>query len=189
MSVQEIKVWDLFVRLFHWSLVVAFSIAYLTEDDVLDLHVIAGYAVLGLLLLRLIWGVIGPRYARFSDFVYRPTVVKAFIKDTLQLKARRYLGHNPAGGAFIVLMLLTLLLTSFTGLVIYGIEEGKGPLAMLAGSSRLLEDIAEEAHEFFANFMLLLVGIHLFGVIAESLIHKENLIKAMFTGKKPLDTP
>lgn len=184
MEQNEVRVWDPLVRIFHWSLVLAFTIAYFTEDDLLTLHVWAGYTVLGLVAFRLIWGLVGTQHARFRDFVYRPATVKEFLKDTLHGRAKRYLGHNPAGGAMIVLMLMVLILTGVSGIVIYGIEEGAGPLAMLAGSAEWIEDVAEESHEFLANFMVLLVVIHLIGVLAESLLHHENLARAMVTGRK-----
>ena len=181
---DEIRVWDPFVRIFHWLLVLLFTLAYVTGEDWLSLHVYAGYAVFGLVLLRVLWGIMGTPHARFSDFAYRPTRVMAFIKDTLARRARRYLGHNPAGGAMILLMLISLLLVSVSGFAVYGIEKGAGPLAMLGGSGEPLEDVLEEVHEFFANFMVLLVVVHVAGVIAESLIHRENLVKAMLNGRK-----
>jgi cytochrome b len=184
MEQGEVRVWDPFVRIFHWLLVLLFTLSYVTGEDWLSLHVNAGYAVFGLVLLRVLWGVMGTRHARFSDFVYRPSRVIAFIKDTLALRARRYLGHNPAGGAMILLMLISLLLVSVSGFAVYGIEKGAGPLAMLAGSGESLKDVLEEVHEFFANFMVLLVVVHIAGVVSESLIHRENLVKAMLTGRK-----
>ena len=180
----EVRVWDPFVRIFHWLLVLLFTLAYVTGEDWLSLHVYAGYAVFGLVLLRVLWGIMGTPHARFGDFVYRPSRVIAFIKDTLARRARRYLGHNPAGGAMILLMLISLLLVSVTGFAVYGIEKGAGPLAMLGGSGEFLEDVFEEVHEFFANFMVLLVVVHVAGVIAESLIHRENLVTAMVNGRK-----
>jgi cytochrome b len=164
--------------------VLLFTLAYVTGEDWLSLHVYAGYAVFGLVLLRVLWGIMGTPHARFGDFVYRPSRVIAFIKDTLARRARRYLGHNPAGGAMILLMLISLLLVSVTGFAVYGIEKGAGPLAMLGGSGEFLEDVFEEVHEFFANFMILLVVVHVAGVIAESLIHRENLVTAMVNGRK-----
>ena len=104
MKQTDVRVWDPFVRIFHWSLVLSFTVAWLSGEEVETLHAWAGYAVIGLVLLRLVWGLIGTRYARFSDFVYPPAAVKAFLGDTLQLRARRYLGHNPAGGAMIILI-------------------------------------------------------------------------------------
>jgi cytochrome b len=182
---ETIKVWDPFVRIFHWGLVLAFTVAYLTEEDILSIHTLAGYVVLGLLSLRLVWGFIGPRYARFSDFTYSLSSIRTFLKDTLNFRARRYLGHNPAGGAMILLLIASLLLTSFTGLAIYAVAEQAGPLAgILTYSSEFLEEALEETHEFFANFTLFLVFIHIAGVIIESLLHRENLARSMVTGYK-----
>jgi cytochrome b len=182
---ETIKVWDPFVRIFHWGLVLAFTVAYLTEEDILSIHTLAGYVVLGLLSLRLVWGVIGTRYARFSDFTYSLSSIRTFLKDTLSFRARRYLGHNPAGGAMILLLITSLLLTSFTGLAIYAVAEQAGPLAgILTNSSEFMEEALEETHEFFANFTLFLVFIHIAGVIIESLLHRENLARSMVTGYK-----
>ena len=104
-AVREVKVWDPLVRVFHWTLVIGFFTAYFTEgeEETLFLHTWAGYTVAGLVLVRLLWGFIGTRHARFSDFVRRPTVVKDYLSDVLRLKPQRYLGHNPAGGLMIVL--------------------------------------------------------------------------------------
>ena len=188
---NSIKVWDPFVRIFHWGLVIAFAIAYVSEEEILGIHTLAGYVVLGLLSLRLVWGFIGTRHARFSDFTYSLASIRAFIRDTLKLRARRYIGHNPAGGAMIFLLIASLLLTSITGLAIYGAAEQAGPLAgLLTNSSEFMREALEETHEFFANFTLFLVFIHIAGVIVESFIHRENLAKSMITGyKRALDTP
>ena len=181
-----VKVWDPLVRVFHWSLVSAFFIAYLTEDNLLDLHVYAGYLIGGLLAFRLIWGFVGSRYARFSDFVKRPSEVKAYLKSLLSLHPKRYLGHNPAGGAMVVALLLSLMMTTVSGIAIYGIEESAGPLAAsLSGAGEFWEDVAEELHEFFANATLALVFFHVLGVLMASLQHKENLVKSMVDGLKP----
>lgn len=178
-----IKVWDPLVRVFHWTLVVAFLTAYVTEEDFLSIHSFAGYTVFGLLLFRIIWGFIGTRHARFRDFVYSPATIKQFIKDTLLMRARRYIGHNPAGGAMIILMIASLLITTVSGMAVYGAEEQLGPMANWF-SHGLWGDIFEELHEFFANFTLLLVLVHVSGVVFESLVHRENLAKSMITGLK-----
>ncbi len=181
---KEIKVWDPLVRLFHWSLVVAFLVAYISEDDFMTLHTYAGYTIMGLLAFRLVWGVIGTRHARFSDFVRPPHEVLAYLKDMAALKAKRYLGHNPAGGAMIVALLVSLLLTTLSGLGAYGIEGG-GPLAgWLYGVGEFGKEALEEVHEFFANFTLLLICIHVAGVLLGGILHRENLVRAMFTGTK-----
>jgi len=183
-----VKVWDPLVRAFHWILVIAFFTAYFTEDDFLTLHVYAGYTVLGLILLRLIWGFVGGRYARFSSFVTRPRVAWQYFKDAVLLRAKRYIGHNPAGGAMIVILLISLLLTTVTGLAAYGASESAGPLAGWLGHiGESGEDFIKEVHEFFANFTVFLVVIHVGGVIFESLAHRENLVRSMVNGYKPAD--
>jgi len=187
---NSVKVWDPFVRIFHWVLVLSFFIAYLTEEDFLTIHSFAGYTVLILLVLRIVWGVIGTRHARFSDFTYSPQTIKAFIKDTLNLKAKRYLGHNPAGGAMILFMIVSLLITTLTGLAVYGLEEQAGPLASwFTQKESFWGEFFEEVHELFSNFTLLLIFIHIAGVIVESFIHKENLVKSMVDGMKRSNTP
>ena len=183
-SEQTIKVWDIFIRFFHWSLVLTFLIAYLTEDDFMSLHTFAGYSIIALICLRLIWGFIGTEHARFKDFICPLATVKEFIKNTLSANAKRYIGHNPAGGLMILIMLVSIVVTSITGVIIEGMENS-GPFAeQLHNSGEMLEDVFEEIHEFFANFSLLLIFIHIAGVLVESLIHKENLIKSMVTGFK-----
>ena len=184
-SQAMVKVWDPLVRSFHWILVIAFFTAYITEDDFLSVHVFAGYTVLGLIAFRLLWGIVGTRNARFTSFVTRPRVAWQYLKDTLRFRARRYLGHNPAGGAMIVLLLISLLLTTFTGLAIYGASEIAGPFAGWLGNiSESSEHTIKEIHELFANFTVVLVVIHVGGVLFESLIHRENLVRAMINGYK-----
>jgi len=185
---ELIKVWDPFVRLFHWVLALAFVTAFITEDDFLNLHTLAGYTVISLLLLRLAWGFIGSCYARFDNFVYSGKIITTYLMDVFRFKARRYLGHNPAGGAMIILLLIFLLLTTATGLAVYAAGDASGPLAVwLAYAGEVWAERFEKAHEFFANFTVLLVLIHVAGVLVESLLHRENLVVAMFTGNKQLN--
>ena len=180
-----IKVWDPVVRVFHWTLVLAFVVAYFTEEDLLGIHVAAGYTVLGLVLFRIFWGFIGSRYARFSSFLVRPAVLIGYVRDLILLRPQRYLGHNPAGGAMIMLLLLALLATTVSGLAVYAADEHAGPFALwLSGIGEVWEERLEEWHEFAANLTVLLVAVHLLGVLIESLLHKENLVSAMFTGYK-----
>lgn len=184
--VREVRVWDIFVRLFHWLLVAAFFTAYLTEgDDLLPVHTWAGYAVLGLVLARVFWGFAGSQHARFVDFLFPPRVIAGYLQDLAAGRPRRYLGHNPAGGAMILLMLLSLVLTTLSGIAVFGADQHAGLMAgLFAGASEELEDVIEEAHELLANFTLLLVIVHVIGVIVESIVHRENLTWAMVTGRK-----
>lgn len=167
----EVKVWDPFVRIFHWSLVVLFVIAFLTGDEVEWLHLTAGYSIAALVGLRVIWGFVGPRHARFSDFVRGPGAVLSYLKQSTTLKAPRYLGHNPAGGAMVIALLAMLAGLSVTGFLM--------TTDAYWGSKAL-----EEIHEALANVTLVLVGLHIFGVIFASLEHGENLVRSMITGRK-----
>jgi cytochrome b len=180
-----VNIWDPLVRLLHWGLAASFLVAYLSEDELLTLHSFAGYTLLGLIAVRLVWGLIGSRHARFRDFVTPPGQALAYLKDALRLRARRYLGHNPAGGAMVVALLLCLSLTGLSGLVLLGAAEFSGPLAeALRGLPPDWIDPLEETHEFLANLSLVLVVLHLGGVALASLQHRENLVRAMFTGTK-----
>ena len=203
---KEIRVWDPLVRIFHWSLVLAFTVAYLSGDEEGALHIYSGYIILGLICFRLLWGMVGTRYARFSDFVYSPKSIIAYIKDLVFGRPKRYIGHNPAGGAMIVALLLSLIVVTYSGLKVYAIEEGAGPLALQATELSFIksayaddddgddehnghdededEDEEEEFHEASASFVLFLVVLHIAGVIVSGRLHDENLIKAMITGKK-----
>lgn len=178
----EIKVWDPLVRIFHWSLVLLFAISYLSAEEWDSLHIYAGYSIAGLILFRLLWGIIGTRYARFTEFVKSPATVMAYLKDLIHGRARRYIGHNPAGAAMILALLGLLSGTIFSGLVLLA-TDGQGPLAN-SFFNAWSEDLIEEIHEFFANGTLLFIGLHIAGVIVSSMLHKENLIRAMWTGRK-----
>jgi cytochrome b len=182
---QTVKVWDVFIRVFHWALVGGFATAYLSAEDFESVHNWAGYTVLGLVTARLLWGVVGTEHARFANFVRSPVVAFQYVVDVVAGRARRFIGHNPAGAAMIVLMLATLAALTVSGVALYGADEGRGPLAgLLAGSGEEYEHLLEEVHEFLANLMLALIAIHLVGVIVESLVHQESLVRSMFTGRK-----
>jgi cytochrome b len=173
------------VRIFHWSLVATFVLAYVTEEDALPIHTLAGYTLIALLLLRIAWGFIGTPFARFADFAYSPAQIQQYLADAVKLKAPRHLGHNPAGGAMIFLLIAALLATAMSGLVVYGAAEHAGPLAgLFAAAGEPKGEIYEEIHEFFANFTVLLIAVHVGGVLLESLVHRENLVLSMVTGRK-----
>ncbi len=203
-NTKTTKVWDLPVRIFHWSLVTFFAISYLTGDELETVHAWSGYIVTTLILFRILWGFIGTKYARFSDFIYSPAEVKAYLKSLLTTSPRHYLGHNPAGGVMVLVLLASLVFTTFSGLKAYG-AEGHGPLASVDVSLISTayadsdehdghkehegeeDEFWEEIHEFFGNFTLFMVLIHIGGVVVSSRLHKENLAKAMVTGNKSID--
>jgi cytochrome b len=185
---ERIRVWDPLVRIFHWALVGGFATAFIVEDDLLGVHVWTGYLVLALIGVRLVWGIIGTRHARFGDFVRKPSDVMAYIRDALRLRAPRYLGHNPAGGAMVIALLVAVALTGLSGLAVYGAEELSGPLApLMSALPGAWGHFFEEVHEVMANLTLVLVLAHVAGVIFSSLSHRENLIGGMITGLKRRD--
>jgi len=190
-SDSEVVVWDPLVRVFHWSLVASFTVAYLSgEGEMLDLHAWSGYIIGGLILFRLLWGMVGPRHARFADFVFTPATVLAYGRDLLRGQAQRYLGHNPLGGAMVIALLLMLTLATVTGIALYGATEAAGPLAgIMRGTSHGFGEALEEVHEFCSNLTLLLVALHIGGVLISSLLHRENLVRAMVTGRKRARLP
>ncbi len=180
-----VPVWDPFVRIFHWSLVVLFTVAFVTEDDLLLIHVWAGYLIGLVLALRILWGVVGPRHARFTDFIYAPSRVRGYLRDLLRFDAKRYLGHSPAGGAMVVILILALGAVVGSGLVLYGLDIGAGPLKTLQGiGGHTLKEVMEGVHEFAANLTLGLVCAHILGVLLASFVHRENLAWSMITGRK-----
>ncbi len=179
---NNIVVWDVLVRIFHWSLVLFFAIAYLSEDDWINIHSYAGYTLFLLLLFRLYWGIFGTKYAKFSQFIATPKTAIKYLKDEVLGNAKHYLGHNPAGALMIVALMLSLFLSILSGVAIFA-TEGHGPLALTffaSFSGKVLEDI----HEVAVNFTLFLVFLHIGGVIFSSFMQKENLVKAMLTGRK-----
>jgi len=180
-----------------------FALTWLTaEEDLETLHAWFGYAIGLLITLRIIWGIIGTKYARFSNFIYRPANIKAYLQSLFTRHPKHYLGHNPAGGAMVVVMLLLLALLTWTGQETYA-AEGKGPLASISleissahadeweseNRSHGGSDFWEEVHEFVANVMLLFIFVHIAGVFVSSILHGENLPRAMITGRKEIQGP
>jgi cytochrome b len=174
MPPATVKVWDPFVRVFHWSLVGLFALAYVTGDEVQRVHNAAGYAIAALLALRIVWGFIGPQHARFNEFVRTPRKALAYLKDVLLLRPRRYMGHNPAGGLMVIALVAMLAATSLTGY-------------MMTTDAYWGSKALEELHEFLANATVALVFLHVLGVLAASFQHRENLVRAMITGRKRAD--
>ncbi|MEX1109213.1 MAG: cytochrome b/b6 domain-containing protein [Dongiaceae bacterium] len=111
MKTSELRIWDRFVRLAHWLFVIGFATAYLTADEIEDVHYIVGYSLATLVLLRVLWDIVGPRRARFSDFVYGPIHVLRYLRDLIRFRSERYVGHSPVGGAMAVALLVMLAAT------------------------------------------------------------------------------
>ncbi len=198
-----VRVWDPLIRVGHWVLVVAFATAYLSEGEPQWLHSYAGYAIAVTVAVRILWGFVGPRRARFTDFVTGPGRVLQYLRDLVSGRAERHLGHSPAGGAMTVALLFALALTALSGMATLAVEEGQGPLAGIVTAQSLpawaMEedddhdeygeqgeggDAFEEIHEFAANATLLLIVLHLLGVLWASRVHGENLARAMISGRK-----
>lgn len=185
MANQLIKVWDPLVRIFHWSLVASFFYTYFTQFDVLELHTYVGYLMCGLLLFRVFWGYSGTRYARFANYVKPPRVIVAYLRTIFNGTSKRFIGHNPAGGAMIISLLSVVALICISGLLLHGLEGGAGPLAFIHGQvSTRVDDWVEEIHSILSHLAIAMVALHVTGVIVSSLLHRENLIKAMVFGKK-----
>ena len=125
----QIYVWDRFVRIFHWLLVAFFCISYLTGEEEHWIHTYSGYAIFTLISLRVIWGFIGSKHARFADFIYSPGSIVRYLASLTTASPKRYRGHNPAGGLMVIALLLALFATTLSGMKLYAVEEGKGPFA------------------------------------------------------------
>lgn len=179
---KTVRVWSLATRVFHWGLAAAYLVAWLTAEEIESVHFVAGYTVAILVAWRLVWGLVGPRNERFSTFVRGPRAVMGYLKGLMRGSATYYVRHNPAGAAMIVALLISLAGLTFTGVTLAAIE-GEGPLVGTF-MAQLDEDPVEEIHEFFANFTLFLVLVHVAGVAVSSMVHRENLAVAMITGKK-----
>jgi cytochrome b len=180
----RVLIWDLPTRLFHWLLAASFVTAWVTSgsDQWLSLHSFAGYVMLGLIGFRVLWGVLGGRYARFTSFAYGPGAVLAYLRQMRAGAPNRYLGHNPAGSIAIYLMLGLGLTVGLTGVFTQGGEEQQLIAARIL--SIPTGTLLREAHEVFAWLMLVTVAGHLAGIAIDAWLTKENLPLAMLTGFK-----
>ena len=202
---KNVEVWDILIRIFHWSLVVSFIVAYLTRTGKNELHIYAGYTVLGLIIFRVVWGFIGSRHARFSHFVTSYSAVERYVKSLFSKKPKRFVGHNPLGGWMVIAMLITLFMLSYSGFKLYAVQGGDGSLAvqmpsinpiasayaqddieqyLIKEKDEVGEDYWKELHGQYTNLMLVLIALHLAGVLVSTVVYKENVVKEMLTGKK-----
>jgi cytochrome b len=166
-----IRVWDPLVRVFHWTLVVCIVVAWFSAQVWESLHNWAGYAAGALVLFRFVWGFVGAPYARFSQFVRSPRVVIAYLKSIASGSEARFIGHNPAGAAMIVVLMIAIAAAVVTGW-------------MLTTDALWGVEWAQHLHSVVVHGLLLLVFLHLLGVAIASVRHRENLPRAMLTGDK-----
>ncbi len=171
---ESVRVWDPFVRVFHWSLLASFMGAYFATEEGDLVHQVLGYIALGLVVARIVWGFVGTRYARFASFVPTPHALFAYLTAMLARREPRYLGHNPAGGVMVIALLAAVVASSVTGW-------------LLLTDAFWGDESMEEAHEVLSALTLALVGFHVAGVVYESVRHRENLVLAMLTGRKRAD--
>ncbi|MBO0754217.1 MAG: cytochrome b/b6 domain-containing protein [Bradyrhizobiaceae bacterium] len=192
----EIPVWDPYVRLSHWLLAAAVLTDWVT-DEPRWMHVWLGYLATALVILRVLWGFVGPEHARFMNFVTGPRQTFSYLFALLRFSSKRYVGHSPAGGAMIVALLVMVGITSVTGMVNLAQDEGRGPFATIVAKverparvpgQRRPPLLSKQVHETVANITLALVVLHLCGVALASFVHKENLVRAMITGRKGAET-
>jgi cytochrome b len=168
---QRLLVWDVPTRVFHWLLAISFTGAFLTAESerYRDIHVVLGYTLLGLILFRLVWGLIGTRYALFRSFWFKPGEIKSYMISLLKAKPEHYVGHNPAGSVAVFALLTLGIVSGTTGVMVF--EDVGG-------------DMLEEAHDLVSYAMLGMVGLHVAGVLVSSVLHRENLVRSMITGFK-----
>ena len=166
-TVERIRVWDPFIRVFHWSLATAWLIGWVTAEEVPRLHEQLGYFLLVLIGLRVVWGLVGTRYARFAEFLRGPATTLAYLRSLVSARPRDYIGHNPVGGWMIIVLMSMVVLTALSGVMLGGTGEA-----------------GEELHEVLAHLTLVFVVAHVVGVLVSSLLHRENLVRSLLTGNK-----
>ena len=167
---KTVRVWDPVVRLFHWTVVAGCAINLIVEEGN-TFHRAVGYVVAAAVAVRVVWGFTGKGHARFSDFIPTPAALLGYLRQLVSRNEPRFIGHNPAGSVMIFLLLGALIAVSITGWMM-GLDRFFG------------NETLEELHETFAMTILVLAGIHVAAAVFESMRHRENLIKSMFTGRK-----
>ncbi|MBB5348421.1 cytochrome b/b6 domain-containing protein [Desulfoprunum benzoelyticum] len=216
---KQVVVWDSFIRVFHWSLLLLFFVAYLTGDDKGPLHRYVGYAVLLLVIARIFWGFWGTKHALFSDFICSPAKGLNYLKELVTGKPTHYIGHNPAAAWMILLLLASSIIVCLTGYAAHTTKRGlnsigSGNTISIVGNAYADDDKNErhedkhkererhsdrenddesdsvwsDIHEISAQFMLILICLHIVGVAVSSKVHNENLVKGIITGKKDITT-
>jgi cytochrome b len=182
---NKILVWDLPLRLFHWLLVTLVVVSVVSVNiggNAMQIHLLSGYAVLSLLLFRILWGLLGSTHSRFASFVRSPASAFTYLRALLRGEASQHLGHNPAGAWSVVLMLAILLIQAGSGLFANDDIATEGPLAKLI--SKELSDRITGVHHLNSKLLYVLIALHLSAVAFYVLGKHENLVRPMITGFK-----
>tara|TARA_R110000751_G_scaffold22973_1_gene64145 strand:+ start:520 stop:1212 length:693 start_codon:yes stop_codon:yes gene_type:complete len=173
---RQVRVWDILVRVTHWTVAAGITANLFFTEDGSELHQYVGYTVVGLVVIRLLWGFVGTRYARFSDFFPTPSRIKHHLSDlSIRRTDEQHLGHNPLAAIMMFALWAVIIGLGISG---YLME------AKIFGS----KDILEEIHGILANSLYLLVPLHIISAIAMSYWERQNLIKSMITGDKTVTT-
>jgi cytochrome b len=178
-----IRVWDILVRLGHWLLVALFAVLYFRSGK-FPLHSYAGLFIMGIVIFRLVWGLIGCRAARFSSFLFSPAALWRYVKQAFGGHAPYYVSHNPMGAYMVYALLFLLLANGVLGMMYYSTSEQLGPLGDMVPSA--WDESLEIAHKVLGHATAVLVLLHMLGVVWAARAHRENYVTAMFTGYKRL---
>lgn len=185
MSEPQIELWSRSIRLLHWALAISFVVAYLSADETIWLHALAGYLIVVVIGLRLLGGLLSQGPAALDQLWITPAALKAHLTALLRLKPVPHHGHHPLGALNILFMFTALLLVCLTGMALLALDRGQGPLVGLFPSDMVWHKwLLEGSHTLFANLALLLVLLHVAGVAGQSLIDRRNLSLSMITGIK-----
>lgn len=188
MEKHKVKIWDSPTRIFHWALVINIIAAWYTiENRLIDLHQIAGYSLMGLIIFRVFWGIIGSTTSRFTFFITSPLTAFTYLKLSLQQKLHHEVGHNPAGGWMVLIMLIILSTQVITGLFANDDLGFSGILSDYV--KKETSDFLTQIHQLNFDILIGIIWIHLVAVFFYVLVKKDNLIKAMFTGTKNISSP
>lgn len=180
-------VWSFIGRLSHWMLVTSFFACYITSfyEELLNLHIAIGIVVFGMLLMKIVWGVIGPKYARWSDFHFSLSSLKLYFVKKIKDRYREIeAGHNPASSWFAFLVTWIGIFCCITGFILYGIQEGNGLFSFMNEEYYTYMYIYEDIHIILVYVLIVMIAFHITGVLIEQFYHKTNMVMAMVTGYK-----
>lgn len=184
MSDNKKLIWDIPTRLFHWAIVLTLGYSWFSMEiqNNLEMHFLSGYVALGLIVFRIIWGLIGTRYAKISSFLFSPSQIVNYAKTLLSKDSRQYAGHNPLGGLSVLALLVFIAVQAGTGMFADDEFYFFAPLNKFV--SPAMAGSITEFHGLSAKILLGLSIVHIIAIVFYRFYKKEALVKAMFTGKK-----